>query len=74
MIPMNDTITKAIENAEERVYAKYRPVIDLVYKLYCVPSQSDETMRQILVKLKEIGHVNTSDIENNILLRRLDNE
>ena len=71
---MNNTITKTIENAEERVYAKYRPVIDLVYKLYCVPSQSDETMRQILVKLKEIGHINTIDIENNILLRRLDDE
>ena len=62
---MNDTITKAIENAEERVYAKYRPVINLVYRMYCIPSQSDEIMREIKALLKEIGHIDTVDLEDN---------
>lgn len=71
---MNDSITNAINNAEKKVYDMYRPVIDLVYKLYCVPSQSDDTMKEIMAKLKEIGHVDTINIEDNILLRRISNE
>jgi transposase len=32
----------------------YGPVINLVYRMYCIPSQSDEIMREIKVLLKEI--------------------
>ena len=41
----------------------YRPIIDMVYKLYCVPSKADETMKEIMTNLKEIGHVNTIDLK-----------
>ena len=47
----------------ELVYDMYRPIIDLVYKLYCVPSQADDTMKEIKVLLKEIGHVDTINLK-----------
>ena len=61
------------KDVQNQVHDMYRPIIDLVYKLYCVPSQSDDTMKEIMAKLEEIGHVNTIDIEDNILLRRIKN-
>ena len=48
-------------NAQKEVHDMYRPIIDLVYKLYCVPSQADDTMKEIKVLLKEAGHVDTID-------------
>ena len=61
------------KDVQNQVHDMYRPIIDLVYKLYCVPSQADDTMKEIMAKLEEIGHVNTIDIEDNILLRRIKN-
>ena len=61
------------KDVQNQVHDMYRPIIDLVYKLYCVPSQADDTMKEIMAKLKEIGHINTIDIEKNILLRRIKN-
>jgi len=52
------------KDVQKEVYDKYRPIIDLVYKLYCVPSQSDDTMKEIKVLLKEAGHVDTINIKN----------
>ena len=44
------------KDVQNQVHDMYRPIIDLVYKLYCVPSQADDTMKEIMAKLKEIGH------------------
>ena len=52
------------KDVQKEVYDKYRPIIDLVYKLYCVPSQADDTMKEIKVLLKEAGHVDTINIKN----------
>tara|TARA_B100000809_G_C14627114_1_gene347094 strand:- start:135 stop:353 length:219 start_codon:yes stop_codon:yes gene_type:complete len=51
------------KDVQNQVHDKYRPIIDLVYKLYCVPSQADDTMKEIKVLLKEIGHVDTIDLK-----------
>jgi len=42
------------KDVQNQVHEMYKPVIDLVHKLYCVPSQSDDTMKEIMVLLKEI--------------------
>ena len=57
--------SKGIYHSEgmKEVYDMYRPIIDLVYKLYCVPSQSDDTMKEIKVLLKEAGHVDTINLK-----------
>ena len=52
------------KDVQNQVHDKYRPIIDLVYKLYCVPSQADDTMKEIMVLLKEAGHVDTINIKN----------
>ena len=54
---------KIRKNAQREVHDKYRPIIDLVYKLYCVPSQADDTMKEIMVLLEEAGHVDTIDLK-----------
>lgn len=51
------------KDVQKEVYDMYRPIIDLVYKLYCVPSQADDTMKEIKVLLKEIGHVDTINLK-----------
>ena len=51
------------KDVQNQVHDKYRPIIDLVYKLYCVPSQADDTMKEIKVLLKEIGHVDTINLK-----------
>jgi len=51
------------KDVQKEVYDMYRPIIDLVYKLYCVPSQADDTMKEIKAKLKEIGHVDTINLK-----------
>ena len=51
------------KDVQNQVHDMYRPIIDLVYKLYCVPSQADDTMKEIKVLLKEIGHVDTIDLK-----------
>ena len=51
------------KGVQKEVYDKYRPIIDLVYKLYCVPSQADDTMKEIKVLLKEAGHVDTINLK-----------
>ena len=51
------------KDVQNQVHDMYRPIIDLVYKLYCVPSQSDDTMKEIMAKLKEIGYVSTLSLE-----------
>ena len=55
------SVKKYTKDVQNEVYDKYRPIIDLVYKLYCVPSQADDTMKEIKVLLKEAGHVDTID-------------
>ena len=44
------------------IHNMYRPIIDLLYKIYCVPSQSDNTMRTIMKELDKIGHVDTINL------------
>jgi hypothetical protein len=51
------------KDVQKEVYDMYRPIIDLVYKLYCVPSQADDIMKEIKAKLKEIGHVDTINLK-----------
>ena len=51
------------KDVQNQVHDKYRPIIDLVYKLYCVPSQADDTMKEIKVLLKEAGHVDTINLK-----------
>ena len=51
------------KDVQNQVHDMYRPIIDLVYKLYCVPSQADDTMKEIKVLLKEIGHVDTINLK-----------
>ena len=55
------SVKKYTKDVQNEVHDKYRPIIDLVYKLYCVPSQADDTMKEIKVLLKEAGHVDTID-------------
>ena len=77
MIIKNNKIERSVKkykkDVQKEVHDKYRPIIDLVYKLYCVPSQADDTMKEIMVLLEEAGHVDTINIEDNILLRRIKN-
>jgi hypothetical protein len=54
---------KELKGKEEEIRDMYRPIIDMVYKLYCIPSKADKTMKEIMVSLKEIGHVNTIDLK-----------
>ena len=61
------------KDVQKEVYDNYRPIIDLVYKLYCVPSQADDTMKEIMVLSEEAGHVDTINMKDNILLRRIKN-
>ena len=67
MIIKNNKIERSVmkykTDVEKEVPDKYRPIIDLVYKLYCVPSQSDDTMKEIKVLLKEAGHVDTINLK-----------
>ena len=53
--------TKTTQEVKD-IHNMYRPIIDLVYKLYCVPSQSDDTMKTIMRELDKIGHVNTINL------------
>ena len=65
MIIKNNKIERSVKkykkDVQKEVHDKYRPIIDLVYKLYCVPSQADDTMKEIKGLLKEAGHVDTID-------------
>ena len=58
-------MTTKIEQLHQEVkdiHNMYRPIIDLVYKLYCVPSQADDTMKTIMRELDKIGHVDTINL------------
>ena len=57
------SVMKYKKDVQKEVHDKYRPIIDLVYKLYCVPSQADDTMKEIKVLLKEAGHVDTINLK-----------
>ena len=67
MIIKNNKIERSVKkykkDVQKEVHDKYRPIIDLVYKLYCVPSQADDTMKEIKVLLKEAGHVDTINLK-----------
>jgi 23S rRNA G2069 N7-methylase RlmK/C1962 C5-methylase RlmI len=56
IIPMQDLGRSLKKENDELKYQvdMYGPVINLVYRMYCIPSQSDEIMREIKVLLKEI--------------------
>ena len=59
---LNGGIMPAKTQETKDIHNMYRPIIDLVYKLYCVPSQSDNTMRTIMKELDKIGHVDTINL------------
>ena len=67
MVIRNNKIERSVmkykKDVQKEVHDKYRPIIDLVYKLYCVPSQADDTMKEIKVLLKEVGHVDTINLK-----------
>ena len=48
------SVKKYTNDVQNQVHEMYNPVIDLLHKLYCVPSQADETYSEITKLLNGI--------------------